>query len=133
LRALASWQPAHMEIELDPPSPPRSFLAYTVAAANSGVYGGGMRLAPDASMSDGLLDVVVVATVPRGRFLRHLPKVFSGEHVRLENVHVMRAAEVRISAERPFTLYADGDPITELPARVRALPAAINVYAPAPR
>ena len=129
--ALARWKPVRMTIELDPPSPPREYLAYTVAAANSGVYGGGMRLAPDASMSDGLLDVVVIEAIPRLRFLALAPQVFSGAHVRLSVVHVMRAAEVRISAERPFAVYADGDPIAALPALVRALPGAIRVFVPA--
>ena len=131
LRALATWAPVRMEVELDPPSTPLAFSAYTVAAANSGMYGGGMRLAPDASLTDGLLDVVVIGAIARRRFLRHAPKVFTGKHVRLENVHVMRAAEVRISAERPFELYADGDPIARLPAHVRTLPGAIRVLVPA--
>lgn len=130
LRALATWSPVQMEVEIDPPGTARSFSAYTVAAANSGVYGGGMRLAPDASLTDGLLDVVIVGAVSRGRFLRHLPKVFRGEHVRLDNVHVLRARAVRISAERPFDLYADGDPIGALPALVRSLPAAVRVLVP---
>lgn len=131
LRALAGWKPVRMEVELDPPSTPRAYDVYTVAAANSGVYGGGMRLAPDASMSDGLLDVVIVGAVSRARFLRHAPQVFRGTHVQLDNVHVLRAAEVRIAAERPFTVYADGDPIGTLPAHIRTLPGAIRVLAPA--
>jgi YegS/Rv2252/BmrU family lipid kinase len=130
LGALATWKPVRVEVELDPPSEPMSFTAYTVAAANSGIYGGGMRLAPDASTSDGLLDVVVIGAVSRARFLRHAPLVFSGRHVEMDSVHVMRAAEVTIRAERPFTMYADGDPIAELPAHVRTLPAAITVLAP---
>ncbi len=130
LRALAAWTPVRMEIELDPPGPTQSFSAYTVAAANSGVYGGGMRLAPDASLGDGLLDVVVIGAISRRRFLRHAPKVFSGRHIALANVHVMRAAEVRISAERAFDVYADGDPIATLPADVRTLPGAIRVLVP---
>jgi diacylglycerol kinase family enzyme len=45
-------------------------------------------------------------------------------------VHVFRAAEVEISADRPFTMYADGDPIGELPLRVRALPGAVSMLVP---
>ncbi len=130
LRALATWTPVQMDIELDPPGPTQSFSACTVAAANSGVYGGGMRLAPDASLSDGLLDVVVIGATSRWRYLRDAPKVFSGQHVHLDYVHIVRAAEVRISAERAFDVYADGDPIAPLPARVRTLPAAIRVLVP---
>ncbi|HZL47532.1 MAG TPA: diacylglycerol kinase family protein [Solirubrobacteraceae bacterium] len=132
LRALASWRPARFEIELDPPGERRGFTAYTVGAANSKTYGGGMRAAPDAMLDDGLLEVVVVESVGKLRFLtRILPKVFKGTHVHLPAVHVFRAVEVEISADRPFALYADGDPIGDLPVRVRAVRGAISVLVPA--
>jgi YegS/Rv2252/BmrU family lipid kinase len=131
LRALLSWRLAHFEIELDPPGERHSFTGYTVGAANSKTYGGGMRAAPHALLDDGLLDVVVLESVSKLRFLtRILPKVFSGAHVREPNVRVFRAREVSISADRPFTVYADGDPIGELPLRVRTLPGAVRVLVP---
>jgi diacylglycerol kinase family enzyme len=104
---------------------------YTIAAANSKAYGGGMLLAPDASLQDGMLDVVIVAYTPKLRFLRLLPSVFKGEHVRLPIVEVVRCSSVRITASRPFTMFADGDPIAELPVTVRALPGAIRAIVPA--
>ena len=132
LRALASWRPARFEIELDPPGEHLNFTAYTVGACNSKTYGGGMRAAPDAMLDDGLLEVVVLESIGKLAFLtRILPKVFKGTHVELPSVHVFRAAEVEISADRPFTMYADGDPIGELPLRVRALPGAITMLTPA--
>jgi len=130
LRALLSWRAARFEVELEPSGERLSFSGYTIAAANSGVYGGGMRLAPDARLDDGLLDIVAIEHVGRLRFLASLPKVFRGTHVRLPSVRVLRAAAVSISADRPFTLYADGDPIAQLPARVRALPGAVRVLVP---
>jgi YegS/Rv2252/BmrU family lipid kinase len=129
LRALAGWKPARFTVTLDG-GEPRNFTGYSVAAANSKAFGGGMFLAPDASLEDGLLDVVIISQVPKLRFLRLLPTVFAGEHVRQRNVEVLRAREVQISAERPFTVYADGDPLGELPITVRALPAAANVLVP---
>jgi len=132
LRALLAWRPARIEIELDPPGERRSFLAYTVGACNSRSYGGGMRAAPDALLDDGLLEVIVLENVSKLSFLtKILPRVFSGEHVREPCVHMFRAREVSIEADRPFTMYADGDPIGELPLRVRAVPAAVNVLVPA--
>jgi YegS/Rv2252/BmrU family lipid kinase len=141
LRALVSWRPARFEVELhrgtagneassDSPDRGLSFSGYTIAAANSGVYGGGMRLAPAARLDDGLLDIVAIEQVSKLRFLANLPSVFKGTHVRLPTVKVIRAAEVTISADRPFTLYADGDPIAQLPARIRALPGAVRVLVP---
>jgi YegS/Rv2252/BmrU family lipid kinase len=129
LRALVGWKPATFTIELDD-GVSRTVSGYTVAAANSKTYGGGMMLAPDASLSDGLLDVVIVTHVPKLRFLRLLPTVFKGEHVHQPNVEVLRSASVRITASRPFTMYADGDPIAELPVTVRVLPGAIRAIVP---
>lgn len=132
LRALLSWRPARFQIELDPPGERRSFTAYTIGAANSKTYGGGMRAAPSALLDDGQLEVVVLEAVGKLAFLtRILPRVFSGTHVREPCVHVFRAREVAIDADRAFTMYADGDPVGELPLRVRAAPGAITVIVPA--
>src|SRR5439155_23115972 len=93
----------------------RRFTGYSVAAANSKQFGGGMRLAPHASLTDGLLDVVIIEDMPRYRFLRLAPTVFTGRHLRYPEVDVVRAREVQISATDAFTLYADGEPLAELP------------------
>jgi YegS/Rv2252/BmrU family lipid kinase len=130
LRALAGWRPATFTITLDG-TEHRAVTGYTVAAANSKAYGGGMFLAPNASLEDGLLDVVIINDVPKLRFLRLLPTVFRGQHVRERSVEVIRARELTVSADRPFTMYADGDPLGELPLTVRALPAALNAIVPA--
>jgi YegS/Rv2252/BmrU family lipid kinase len=132
LGALLSWRPARFEIELDPPGERRAFTAFSVGAANSKTYGGGMRAAPDALLDDGLLEVVVLESIGKLRFLtRILPKVFKGTHVREPGVHVFRAREIALSSDRPFTMYADGDPIGELPVRVRALAGAVTMLTPA--
>jgi YegS/Rv2252/BmrU family lipid kinase len=131
LRALLFWRPAHFQIELDPPGELHNFNGYTVGACNSKTYGGGMRAAPDALLDDGLLDVVVLESVSKLSFLvKILPKVFSGAHVREPSVNVFRAREIAVSADRPFTMYADGDPIGELPLRVRTIGAAVRVLVP---
>jgi YegS/Rv2252/BmrU family lipid kinase len=129
IRALLSWRPAQFDVTIDGDAS-RRVTGYTVAAANSMAYGGGMLLAPEASLEDGMLDVVIVGDVPKLRFLRLLPTVFKGTHTRQPNVQVLRAAEVRISADRPFTMFADGDPIAELPVAVSVIPSAVRVIAP---
>jgi YegS/Rv2252/BmrU family lipid kinase len=129
LRALVGWQPATFTVELDG-GVVRTVTGYTVAAANSRAYGGGMLMAPDASLEDGLLDVVIVSHTRKDRFLRLLPTVYQGTHVELEHVEVLRSATVQISASRPFTLYADGDPVAELPVTIRALRGAVRVIVP---
>jgi YegS/Rv2252/BmrU family lipid kinase len=129
LRALYGWRPATFTVTLDG-GEPLTLTGYTVAAANSKAYGGGMLLAPDASLEDGLLEVVMIGHVPKARFLRLLPTVFKGEHVRQPNVQTLRAREVEIASEQRFIVYADGDPIGRLPIKVRALPGAVRVIVP---
>jgi YegS/Rv2252/BmrU family lipid kinase len=128
LRALLAWKPAQFELTLD--GRQRSFRGYSVAAANSKAFGGGMFVAPDAVLDDARLDVVTVGDVPRLQYLRRLPQVFDGTHVGNEEVTVDRAGEVRIEADRPFAVYADGEHLTDLPATLRVLPGALRVIAP---
>jgi YegS/Rv2252/BmrU family lipid kinase len=128
LRALATWKPATFTLHLD--GGRKEVTGYTVAAANSKAYGGGMYAAPDAEIDDGLLDVGASGNVGKLRFLRGLPKIFEGEHLDLLEVQMWRTAEVRIEADRPFAVYADGDHLTDLPATVRVLRRALRVIAP---
>jgi YegS/Rv2252/BmrU family lipid kinase len=128
VRALASWRPAHWQVVVDGEA--HAFDGYSVAVANSGVFGGGMYLVPDAQLDDGLLDVVLMDAMPKRRYLANLPRVFKGTHVDEPGLHFLRGREVAFHADRPFRLYADGDPIAELPATVRVSPGALRVLAP---
>jgi YegS/Rv2252/BmrU family lipid kinase len=127
-RALVQWRPASFEVDVD--GERIAFRGWSVAAANSGAYGGGMRLAPDARLDDGLLDVVLTSETTRARFATALPRVFRGTHVSQPFFRIVRGAEVRVGADRPFTIYADGEPVGELPIVVRAVPGAVRVLLP---
>jgi len=128
LRALAAWKPARWTVTVDGET--REFDGYTVAVSNSGVYGSGMYLVPDADLEDGLLDVVIVSDVSKRRWLANLPKVFKGTHLDEPGLELLRGRSVSFHADRPFTAYADGDPIAELPATVDVVPGTLRVLAP---
>jgi YegS/Rv2252/BmrU family lipid kinase len=129
LRALAAWKPAGWTVTgLEGGT--REFAGYSVAVSNSGVYGSGMYLVPDARLDDGMLDVVLAHDISKPRYLANVPKVFKGTHVDEPGLEILRAEEITIAADRPFTAYADGDPITELPATVRVLPGTLRVLGP---
>ncbi len=130
VRALPRWESAAFEVTLDD-GVPRRFTGYSVAAANSKQFGGGMLLAPNASLTDGLLDVVIIEDMSKPRYLRLAPTVFSGRHLRFRGVDVVRGREVHISASQRFTLYADGEAIAQLPVTVRVLPGAVRMIVPA--
>ena len=130
LRALVAWKPARFDVEVD--GERTRVQGWSVAAANSGFYGGGMRLAPHARLDDGALDVDphrrVLAAALRRDPAAGLPR---GARQRGRWSSELRGAEVRVAADRPFTVYADGDPIGNLPITMRALPAALQVLLPA--
>jgi YegS/Rv2252/BmrU family lipid kinase len=128
LRALGGWRHATWQVVIDGEA--RSFRGYSVAVANSGVFGGGMYLAPGAELDDGLLDVVLIGECPRWRYVASLPKVFKGTHVDGEEFTLLRAREVAFHADRPFRAYADGDPIADLPVTIKVVPRALQVLAP---
>jgi len=128
LRALARWKPARWTVTVDGET--HTFTGYSVAVANSGVFGGGMLLVPDASIEDGLLDIVLGGGVSKPRYLMLLAKVFNGTHVHDPSLTLLTGREVSFYADRPFVAYADGDPIAELPATFRVVPAALRVLAP---
>jgi YegS/Rv2252/BmrU family lipid kinase len=129
IRVLAAWKPAAFKVVLDD-GEPIEFKGYSVAAANSRAFGGGMFIAPNAELDDGMLDVITISHVSKLRYASGLPKVFKGEHIHNEEVTELRAATVQISADREFAVYADGEHLTDLPATLRTLTRALRVIAP---
>ncbi|MFN4002120.1 diacylglycerol/lipid kinase family protein [Microcella sp.] len=91
--------------------------ALLVAVANNLSFGGGMKVAPDARLDDGLFDVVLVRPLGRLAFLRIYPRVFAGTHITDPRVVVHRAAAVRVEAEG-VVAYADGERIAPLPVNI---------------
>ncbi|MHB8340181.1 MAG: diacylglycerol/lipid kinase family protein [Mycobacteriales bacterium] len=128
LRTLVSWRHAGFEVVCD--GRLHRVRGFSVAVANSGVYGGGMRLAPDASLQDGLLDIVITGKASKLHFLRVLPRVFAGTHIHDASVTTDRAAVVEVRSDRPFSIYADGDPIGEAPATISVRSRALRVVVP---
>lgn len=136
--ALAHLRPTRYRLTLDGETLLHDGLS--VAIANGGTYGGGMRLAPGASIADGRFDVVLIGHPGRDagrcdrrdrlRLLRLLPRVFRGTHVDLPQIQVRRASTVRVEADHPYEVYADGDPVGALPISFETRPAALRVLVP---
>ncbi|MEJ7834002.1 MAG: diacylglycerol kinase family protein, partial [Nocardioides sp.] len=116
LRALATYQPARYQVSVDGES--GDYSAANVVVANSAYYGKGMKIAPDAAVDDGLLDVVVIEAASRLALMRALPQVYDGAHVVLPEVTVLtgRRVELRADARVPVALGGDGEPLGVLPA-----------------
>jgi diacylglycerol kinase (ATP) len=105
--------------------------AMLVAVANGPSYGGGMRVCPDASLDDGMFDILVVHQISTIEFLRVFPKVFSGKHVGHPAVQILRGKEVRLEAAG-IVSYADGERFAPLPMSAQIVPGALNVLVGGP-
>ena len=129
LRALAAWKPAAFEVTVD--GDLHSLSGYSVAVGNSKAYGGGMFVLPRAELDDGQLDVLISKQASKLTFLRELPKVFNGAHLDSPHVEFLRGEVVEVRSDRPFVIYADGDPIGATPATVRVEQRCLRVVVPA--
>jgi YegS/Rv2252/BmrU family lipid kinase len=128
LRTLAGWKHATFEVKVD--GKVHTVTGYSVSVANSKAYGGGMYLAPHAELDDGRLDVMLSEADSKLHHLTLMPKVFKGTHVDDPYIHWLSGSVVEVTADRPFTVYADGDPIGELPARIGVSKQSLRVIAP---
>jgi diacylglycerol kinase (ATP) len=108
---LPKFKPLQYEIEMGIHSIKTE--AMLIAIGNGNSYGGGMKVCPDADMSDGLFDVMVLRPVSKFEFLRVFPKVFSGQHIHHPQVDIYRTSKVSIQADA--VAYADGERIGGLP------------------
>ncbi len=129
IRALVGWRSARFTVAAGEDRV--RFTGWGIAAANNKAYGGGMYAAPDAELDDGEFDIVMLGDVGKFRFVHSiLLKVFKGTHIEADEVKVLRAPYLELSANRPFAVYADGEHITDLPASLRLLPRALEILAP---
>jgi YegS/Rv2252/BmrU family lipid kinase len=127
-RTLIGWRSARFTIAVGEER--RRLTGYFVAVANNSVYGGGMWIAPEAEIDDGLFDVVAIGEVGKLRFLWGLRDVLKGAHLGKEEVSSFRAPRLELDASRPFPVYADGDHLTDLPVSLRVLPRALSILLP---
>lgn len=95
------------------------------AMANGRYFGGGMKVAPDAKIDDGLLDVVIVPGQNRLKLLFQFPKIRTGAHLQSDDVISMRGRHVSIDGN--VWLEADGEPIGVAPAEIEVVPGAIQL------
>lgn len=130
LRTLVTFRPPEVEVEHDGGGSRGRVMFVTVA--NGPSFGGGMRIAPEARLDDGLLDLVIVREVGRLELLRVFPKVYGGRHVGHPAVEIVRTRRVtiRLAPGRELELYGDGEPMLPLAAggvAVAVVPGALAV------
>ncbi|MCL4466343.1 MAG: diacylglycerol kinase family lipid kinase [Chloroflexi bacterium] len=99
----------------------------SIIAANGQYFGGGMRIAPQASLTDGQFDVVILGDLSRPELVVNLPKIYEGTHVTHPKVDVFRARTLEVHSVEPVYFQVDGDPLGETPVKLCLHPAALQV------
>jgi diacylglycerol kinase (ATP) len=108
----------------------RHLDAVLVTVGNTASIGGGMRLAPDAQVDDGLLDVLVATPLSRFELLRLFPRVFRGTHVTDDHVSIERGRVITIDTDDrlpPPITYADGERFGPLPVTLEVVSGALRI------
>jgi len=104
--------------------------AFFIAVGNAQSYGGGMKVTPQATLDDGLLDICVVSKMNKLKLLSWVPTIFFGAHLRLKQVEYFQTKRIRIEVERELDLYADGDYAGRTPVEIAVIPRALRVIVP---
>jgi diacylglycerol kinase (ATP) len=125
VKTLPRFVPATFHLELDGST--LDVDAMLVVVGNSYAYGGGMKVLPQASITDGALDVCIVTAMSKAAFLRAFPKVYVGKHATHPNVMMLRGNDLKIEANRRVSVFADGEKVGSLPAVFTVLPSALPV------
>ena len=101
-----------------------------IAIANGKCYGGGLNVAPDADVADGLFNVMIINHIPNWRILLELPKLQKGQIEKIPNHELFTCSELHISSDTPLRFNLDGEINGQTPARLSIVPKAISVFCP---
>ena len=121
---LARFKPIEYEITIDDKQFKQDFMLLSVA--NGETYGGGMRICPNASNSDGIFDILLVHPVSKIVLLTIFPKVFAGKHIPHPRIEIIRGRNVQLSANA--SAFADGEFVSTLPIKIENIPNALKTW-----
>jgi YegS/Rv2252/BmrU family lipid kinase len=125
LKTLPAYRNKDISLVIDGRRESRRVLS--VIVSNGAYFGGGMKIAPDADISDRQLDVLTIGDVGKLELLKVFPRVYKGTHITHPKVRVEKASEVTVESGMRILVQADGELLGEGPATFRVLPAALNL------
>lgn len=101
-----------------------------IAIANGKCYGGGLNVAPDADVADGLFNVMIINSIPNWRILVELPKLQKGQIDKIPGHELFTCSELHISSDKPLRFNLDGEVYGQTPVRLSVVPKALSVFCP---
>lgn len=126
LKALTKYDDQHVQVSFDDAAP-EALRITTLAIANGKYFGGGMKVAPEADVSDGIFDVTVWSGYGLSDFVIRSKGVYSGSHVNWKGTRLLRAKKVHATSEEKVLIDCDGEQPGTLPCTMTILPSAIRL------
>jgi|SRR5271167_1967025 len=111
--------------------PPLEVNSLLAAVLNTPTYGAGIRLAPDARLDDGWLDVVIVEDLSVFQVLALLPRLLMSGELRTPHIKRLRVQAVKFTTDRQCMFHGDGEILGPTPVKIEVVPGAVRVLAPA--
>ena len=126
VRTLGSYTNKPIAVSIDG-GEPWAARANSIVIANGQYFGGGMRIAPEARLSDGILDVTLLGDLGKIELIRNVPRVYDGSHVTHPKVKTFTASRVEVTSTERLLLQADGEVLGMAPAGFEVVPGALRM------
>lgn len=126
---LFTYKPSKIHLKFDTGSN-RTYDAIQVTICNAPYYGAHMKVAPDATMDDGLLDVVIYKNFSKWEYIRHAISISQGRREFQPKIAYRRAKTLKITSTDPLDIQADGLPHGQTPADVEIVPGTLSIRVP---
>jgi len=134
LQTAVKMGPTRVVVQLDD-DPARHMTVANLCIANARYFGGGMKIAPDAKLTDGKFDVISIGDLGAARILVNAPRLYLGAHLGMEQVGHALATKIvarPIDSDQRIEIEVDGEIPGQLPATFQILPKALHVRCPHP-
>jgi diacylglycerol kinase (ATP) len=128
LKTLKNFRPFEVEITIDDLT--WSERVMMVSVANAPFYGGGMKIAPDANMNDGVFNICIVQEISKFELLQQFPKVFKGTHIFHPRVLMKTGKKIKIVSDENREIFADGEYVGSLPGECTIGTQKIQIMSP---
>jgi diacylglycerol kinase (ATP) len=132
LQSALRMGPTRVVVQLDD-DPARHLTVANLCIANARYFGGGMKIAPDAKLTDGKFDVISIGDLGAARILANAPRLYLGAHLSMEKVGHALATKIvarPVDGDRRIEIEVDGEIPGQLPATFQILPRALRVRCP---
>ena len=126
LKAMARYKDQRVRVTVDE-QPLEEVMVTTLSVANGKYFGGGMKVAPEADVSDGLFDVVIWSGYGLTDFVVRSKGIYSGAHVKWKGTRIVRAKKLVAESDEKVLIDCDGEQPGTLPCTMTIVPAAIRL------